>query len=211
MVLVGDIGDVDGLHVGDEAMFGADLALVRRLLPQATCIAVSAAPAHTRAIYGVDAVARSEAVHVARDADLLVVTGGGNLNSSFPELLGERVELARATAGGGGAVVLLGQMLGPALRATDADRVRELLTLSTFVGVRDSASHALARQLGAADERCVEQLDDAWEVGADVEPRSALDLTDGSYTVVTLHPDRAVPRRAARSTRSPTSSTTWCG
>src|SRR6185295_6203048 len=89
VVLIGDIGGASTFHVGDEAMFDADLDLVRRLLPRARCTAVSADPASTASTFGIDAVPRPSAdalrataargqpaIAAASDANLLVVTGG---------------------------------------------------------------------------------------------------------------------------------------
>ncbi len=192
VVLIGDIGGAETFHVGDEAMFAADLALVRRLLPDAQHLAVSADPEFTTRAYEVDAVTQAEAGDVAAGADLLVVTGGGNLNSSFPAHISARLDLARTVFRSGGHVVLLGQMLGPSLDSRGAEQLRELLGLAAFVGVRDPASAHLARRLGVEVGRLVEQPDDAWEVGADVDHRPALDLDAESYVVVTLHPHAAL-------------------
>jgi polysaccharide pyruvyl transferase WcaK-like protein len=209
VVLVGDIGGASTLHVGDEAMFEADLGLIRRLLPRARCTAVSADPAFTSAAFGIEAVARpsplglrdaapkdSPALAAAAEADLLVVTGGGNLNSAFPTLITERLALARATADGGGAVVVLGQTVGPALTPADAERVVELFDLATFFGMRDQGSMAVARTLGVGESALVEQLDDAWAMDA-ASPHGRAPLPDGPVIAVTLHPDpRVVPPRA---------------
>ena len=64
VTLLADIGGPDTLHAGDEAMFAADLDLVRRLVPEARCVAVSADPAATSAWYGVDAVPRLSSAEV---------------------------------------------------------------------------------------------------------------------------------------------------
>ena len=214
MLLVGDIGGPSTLHVGDEAMFEADLDLVRRLVPKADCTAVSADPEHTASRYGIDAVPRlppgtvrepthieadgPPAIRAAAEADLLVVTGGGNLNSSFPTMIAERLELARTTARNGGVIVLLGQMLGPGLTPGGAEKVGELLDLATFVGVRDPTSLDVARKLGVDASKVVEQLDDAWAMEGTVPTGVGVDL-DRPFIAVTMHADaRVVPPAAIR-------------
>jgi polysaccharide pyruvyl transferase WcaK-like protein len=210
VVLVGDVGGASTYHVGDEAMFEADLALVRRLLPRARCIAVSADPESTAATFGIEAVLhlsaadardprRAEvppAIAAAAGADLLVVTGGGNLNSSFPTLIAERLALARATAEAGGAVAVLGQTIGPALTSKDAERVAELLGLACYVGLRDEASAAVARDLGIDESKVFDQLDDAWTMNGSPSAGVAADLQH-PVIAMTLHPDpRVVAPRA---------------
>ena len=173
-------------------MFEADLALVRRLLPEASCVAVSADPQRTAEIYAVESVDHADAPTAVGDADLLVVTGGGNLNSLFPKLLEQRLDLARRTTERGGAVVLLGQMLGPAVTPSARDELRKLLARAAFIGARDSGSAALARELGVTDDRLFEQLDDAWAVGAETDHRSVLDVDDSSFLTLTLVPDARI-------------------
>jgi polysaccharide pyruvyl transferase WcaK-like protein len=212
VVLIGDIGGAATYHVGDEAMFEADLDLVRRILPTAQCTALSSDPSFTASTFGIDVLPRLSppevrelprahvppALAAAADADLLVLTGGGNLNSSFPLLIAERLALARATARAGGAVAVLGQTLGPALTPADAARVSELLGLACYVGLRDATSVAVARELGIDASVVVEQLDDAWAMD-EVPAARAPEGMERPVIALTLHPDpRIAPPRAIR-------------
>jgi len=106
VTFVGDIGGVRTLHVGDEAMFAADLELVRRLVPRARYVAVSADPGTTSSWYRVAAVPRLSTVELralgaARDADLLFITGGGNLNAAFPMMIHEYLAQAAQSSSAG--------------------------------------------------------------------------------------------------------------
>ena len=196
VTFVGDIGGVRTLHVGDEAMFAADLELVRRLVPRARYVAVSADPGTTSSWYRVAAVPRLSTVELralgaARDADLLFITGGGNLNAAFPMMIHEYLAMARATAGSGGTIVVSGQTIGPALAPGDAERVGELLDLASFVGVRDPTSRDVALKLGLDPTKLVEQLDDAWRLEGTLPTGTGIDL-NRPFIAVTIHPDALV-------------------
>ena len=120
IVAIGDIGVVDGMiHIGDEAMFGAMTDAVRsRGLVGVT--GISSNPDESAARYGTDAVAplgfggdraaneerltgildsddeRAVAVRNAvRDADGVVIAGGGNMTSLWPQHVYERAALGR--------------------------------------------------------------------------------------------------------------------
>lgn len=68
-LVVGDIGGAAQFHVGDEAMFAANLQLLQRLCPQAQRVAVSRDPAFTAATYGIAAVPRLGFADCANEAE----------------------------------------------------------------------------------------------------------------------------------------------
>ena len=96
-------------------------------------------------------------------ADGVVIAGGGNLASTWPLHVYERAALVGVAGRLDRAVVVSGQTLGPDLRGRDRELVAELLAASRLVRVRESASHALAKDLGV-DARL--GVDDASFVGA---------------------------------------------
>lgn len=192
-LVVGDIGGAAQFHVGDEAMFAANLQLLQRLCPQAQRIAVSRDPAFTAATYGIAAVPRlgfadcadeaerevllaqlcaashahwtqrrPAAMEALRNAqDGLLISGGGNLRSTWPAFLYERLALARHAQRLGAPVVVLGQTLGPELTDRHRAMLAELLAMATWVGVREQPSYQLALALGVDASRLSLQLDDA--------------------------------------------------
>lgn len=95
-------------------------------------------------------------------AEAVIVSGGGNLDSAWTRLLLERAALVGAARAAGRPVVAVGQTLGPRLEPLDRSTLRALLADLDALGVRESGSFALARDLGVAPERLHLQLDDAW-------------------------------------------------
>ncbi len=82
-------------------------------------------------------------------ADGVLIAGGGNLASTWPLHVYERAALAGIAARKGRPLVVSGQTLGPDLHGRDRELVAELLRSARLVGVRESASHRLASDLGA--------------------------------------------------------------
>ena len=94
-------------------------------------------------------------------ADGLLVSGGGNLSSTWPDLLYERVALLRLARMFGKPSVVVGQTIGPRLADDEYRLLTEELPSARFVGVRERPSVALALKLGVATERVWYQNDDA--------------------------------------------------
>lgn len=213
LLFLADIGGPATWHVGDEAMLEANLALFRRLLPDAVFAVASADPAASGARLNVAAVARLDpgdvrcraealdrlramsdaaiagaaappAMQALLQADGLVISGGGNLCSTWPGHILERLAMARLAAAAGRPVCILGQTIGPWLDAEDRPLVAELLRLACWVGVREAASYALARELGVAPARLHLQADDA---AALVPPIAAM-RGGPPVILITLHP-----------------------
>ncbi len=195
VVAIGDIGVVDGMmHIGDEAMFEQflDQARTRGF---SEVVAISANPAETAARYGVTSVPRlgltgTPAQMIARgelilagevepldpalptidaitSASRVVVTGAGNLASTWPVHIIERWIISQLAERAGVPFVITGQTLGPALSATDAFLLSELLESAQLVGVREGASFRLADTLGVDPERLQQTVDDASFLGLD--------------------------------------------
>lgn len=99
------------------------------------------------------------------ESDGVVVAGGGNLASTWPMHVFERVTLAAVAGALGKPFVITGQTLGPALSGDDRDLVATMLAAARLVGVREGASFALAQKLGVDDARLARNVDDASFLG----------------------------------------------
>jgi len=191
LVVIADIGGATTRHIGDEAMLEANLAALRTLIPGVAFTVVSRDPEWAAARYGVDAVntfgfssepsasAEREAmldhllaepaigapaheiVEAVASADGVIISGGGNISSSWPHLLYERVALLYLARSFGKPAVLVGQTIGPNLGADERRLVAAALASAGFVGVREIPSLALALELGIPREHLWYQCDDA--------------------------------------------------
>lgn len=222
VVIIGDIAGSSKFHVGDEAMFEANVLMLRRLLPAASFTAVSLDPLASAARYGCDAVPRldltgaidqrsaemqrinawmalarhpqqlPQSLRAVAEADLLVISGGGNLSSSWPRHILERLALARLARELGIPLIVLGQTLGPNLSPEDAQCVAEVLCSACWVGLREASSVALALSLGVSLERINYQADDAIGLQAssvsDPWPAVPTGQEPGPRLALTLHP-----------------------
>ncbi|MGC5224804.1 polysaccharide pyruvyl transferase family protein [Micromonospora sp. DT81.3] len=87
-------------------------------------------------------------ISAVASADGVVVAGGGNLASTWPLHVYERAALAGIAERLGRAFVITGQTFGPRLEGRDRELVGGMLRSAALVGVRESASRALAAELG---------------------------------------------------------------
>lgn len=175
-LVIGDVGVLDGMfHVGDEAMF--EVACRELASRGIGAIGVSANPTESAERYGIAAVPRlgfrglDRAAAAARastllDGDLapddparatlaalresagLVIAGGGNLASRWPEHIVERATLAELARRAGLPVVVSGQTLGPDLDDGDEDVVRALCAGAAATRMREPDSLARVRGWG---------------------------------------------------------------
>ena len=213
VVAIGDIGVVDGMmHIGDEAMFEQflDQARARGF---SEVVAISSNPLETATRYGISSIARlglvgdraamverADAILESRltpgdpaldvigsiaGASRVVVTGAGNLASTWPVHIIERWVIAQLAARAGVPFVITGQTLGPALTATDAFLLSELLESAALVGVRESSSFRLAHTLGVAEDRLQQTVDDASFLALD-GASSSLTPAEPPYCLVSL-------------------------
>ncbi|SJN13372.1 glycosyl transferase [Leucobacter sp. 7(1)] len=100
-------------------------------------------------------------VAAVKNADAVVVAGGGNLNSSGSQHIFERVALKRIAEAVGVPLFISSQTVGPLLVPEDRPMVRELLSYATAFGARERATAALMREIGAGIGNVVQTLDDA--------------------------------------------------
>lgn len=126
-----------------------------------------------------------DVIHAVAEADAVVISGGGNLNSSWPEHIYERVAVAQLAGMFNKRHVVTGQTLGPHLTARNGEHVGKLLTSAALVGTRDAASYDVAQRLGVLPDRLVRVVDDAAYLRT-IDP--ALQLPDGPYIAATFAP-----------------------
>jgi polysaccharide pyruvyl transferase WcaK-like protein len=218
--LVGDIGGAESYHAGDEAMLESNVHLWRTIAPDTVLQAVSADPAFTTRAYGIAAVPRlgfedctteaareellaqlshihwtgrsPEAFGALVDAsDGLVISGGGNLRSTWPACIYERLALCRRAVSNGAPVILLGQTLGPELSQRHREMVAEILRAACWIGVREIPSLELALELGAPPHRLSCQIDDASDLGREAAgsaPSLLPFAASEPWIAVTFHP-----------------------
>lgn len=189
--MIGDIGHRARFHVGDEAMFEAVTAdgewiavsadpahtTERTGLPAVPGLgfpagddAGEAREQRLRALLDCalpagDAAGRTLAALERSRA--LLVAGGGNLRSQWPELLYERVALIELAARRGLPVVVSGQTIGPELSERERELLSGALRRAALVGVREADSYELALELGVDPRRLTRQLDDAMFLAGD--------------------------------------------
>ncbi|MGA1836240.1 polysaccharide pyruvyl transferase family protein [Herbiconiux sp. 11R-BC] len=104
-------------------------------------------------------------IDAVRAADGVLVTGGGNLASTWPLHVFERATLARVAAVTGTPFVVSGQTFGPELSGADRALVAGMLDSARLTGAREPHSAALARELGVPEARLHSGVDDASFVG----------------------------------------------
>lgn len=104
----------------------------------------------------------AETARALAEADALLISGGGNLNASWPEQLYERVLLLGMAQRLDVTAVVTGQTLGPHLQPSQREALRRALFRLPFVGVRETYSRVVGHLLGVAAEHLVYHLDDAF-------------------------------------------------
>jgi polysaccharide pyruvyl transferase WcaK-like protein len=200
LLIIADVG-AEPFHLGDEAMLEANLEALRRHDPavQVTVVGRSAAEIEER--FRVAALAAPcgttladaqlpGAIAAALDeADGLFLSGGGNLCSSWPELLRQRVFLMREAQRRGLPIVTGGQTIGPELAPVERSTLAEVLANAAHVGVRELPSAALALQMGVPPQRLSYQPDDTFFFAG--RPPAAEELPacpDEPFLAITLDP-----------------------
>ena len=190
LLVIADVGGEHERHIGDEAMLLANLAALRALIGHVAFTIVSRDPVWVTQRYDADSVPlfgfpdepsahterasllahlldatigkkRHKTVDAVASADAVIVSGGGNLSSTWPHLLYERTTLLQLARHFGKPSVVLGQTIGPRLEADQRRLLSATLPYARFVGVRDLPSAALAVDLGVPHQQIWYQCDDA--------------------------------------------------
>ncbi len=173
LVIVADVGG-EPFHVGDEAMLAANLEALRRRDPAVSVTVIGRSAVGVAERFGVAALAAPSGTTLETErlpkaiakvldaAGGLFLSGGGNLSSSWPELLRQRILLLREARRRGLPIVTGGQTIGPELAAVERSALAEVLASAKLVGVRELPSAALALQMGVPPDRLSYQPDDAF-------------------------------------------------
>ncbi len=177
LVIVADVG-TEPFHVGDEAMLVANVGALRRHNPEVRVTVIG------REVRG-EARGPSAAA-VLEGADGLFVSGGGNLSSSWPELLHQRIRWIGEARRRGLPVVTGGQTIGPKLNPADRSALAEALAGVDLLGVRELPSAALALQMGTHADRLSYQPDDAFFLAG--HSPAGRSCPDEPFLLVTLDP-----------------------
>lgn len=111
-----------------------------------------------------------QVVEAVREADGVLVAGGGNMASLWPMHVYERNTLGLIARRFGKPLVVSGQTIGPVLEGEDRELVTELLDAAALVGLREGASLELVRTLGVDPAKTVGTVDDASFLGFDAAP-----------------------------------------
>lgn len=214
VVLIGDIGWRFLYHLGDEAMTEAAIDMLRaRGVEDITLVAAQPdvaekfyrLPSVTRvgfrsgwtrermddALAGVTRrLAQGEheqgTIYAAiRDCDVVIIAGGGNMNSQDYHLLYERLAATRIAAHYGKPLYVTSQTVGPVLTPQDQGHVAEIVDYARVFGAREETTAALMRSLAADPTRVRDTHDDAIVLTSDEASRAAAkELTGGRPFVV---------------------------
>jgi polysaccharide pyruvyl transferase WcaK-like protein len=209
VLLIADVGGEHARHIGDEAMLEANLDSLRRMFPEASFTILARDPEWAGRRFGVIAVPsfafprdpaasaerrsilasllesseQHETIHAVANTDAVIVSGGGNLSSSWPDLLYERAALLQIAHRFGKPSVVLGQTIGPHLGEDERRVIGASLQHARFIGVRELPSAMLALGLGIPHQRLWYQFDDALRVD---EPVAI--VRDEATIAVTIDP-----------------------
>ncbi|NLO04505.1 MAG: polysaccharide pyruvyl transferase CsaB, partial [candidate division WS1 bacterium] len=187
-------------NAGDEAVLSATLTEIRRRLPEAEPVVLSADPQATRRQHEVAALPRwpfGSLREAVRSADLLVSGGGSLLQNATSSrsliyyLL--TLELARRA---NVPYMIHGQGLGPLNGLLSRRATGRVLRNARAITLRDEASMALAADLGAPEERLTLTADSA----VLLEPVSDAEV-DAILAEAGLMPDRPVVGMVVREWR----------
>lgn len=192
-------------------MLEANLQALRRLIPHLTVAVMSCDPSWVAARYGVEGVPlfgfprdpgaeaeresllarlleaaqvdeRNATISAVASAGAIVVSGGGNLSSTWPDLFYERVALLKLAHHFGKPAAVLGQTIGPRIESGMQRLLAEALAHAGHVGVREIPSALLAAGLGIRPGRIWYQCDDA------ILPRDAAASPHAPAIAVTIDP-----------------------
>lgn len=212
VVIVGDIGWRYLYHLGDEAMTEAAIDMLReRGIDDITLVAgqpeVSEAfyklPCVTRVGFRSNWTRRGMDGHLSRvadtlaaeiepgtifeairDCDVVLIAGGGNMNSNDYHLLYERVATKRIAEHFGKPLYVTSQTVGPTLTDGDRELVMEIADYARAFGAREATTAKLMRTGAARPELVFETLDDATTLTSDKAAHKAVDELTGNRPFV---------------------------
>ena len=185
IVVLADVGGEE-FHLGDQAMLDANLAMLAEQLPESEVTVLGRAST------------LDEVRHAASRADAVFVSGGGNLSSTWPHLLDQRIAVIESAAAAGVPVVTGGQTIGPVIDEPRRSRLADALSTVAVLGVREEPSARLALELGVPADRLARQVDDAfWLEGVEPDDPELQRLAAEGFVCVTLDGSYADARARA--------------
>lgn len=117
-------------------------------------------------------------------SDGVLISGGGNLSSTWPQHIFERVAVIQIARTLGKRIAVSGQTIGPNLSAAHLGLIREALPGADFVCARELDTFERSLQLGVPAERLEYHVDDAMHLPAEAI-EAAFDPRP--FAAVTLH------------------------
>ncbi|MFJ2031986.1 polysaccharide pyruvyl transferase family protein [Streptosporangium sp. NPDC087985] len=148
---IGLLGSYGGRNVGDEAILTSILSSIRQGRPDASTTVFSRCPDHTRIhhgnieVVGWEGVSRESASQIMSRLDMLILGGGGILYDTEARRYLRLVRLAQEQ---NVPVFTYAVGAGPLSDRVDCMMVRETLTSSTVVTVRDEESRLVLEEAG---------------------------------------------------------------
>ena len=116
----------------------------------------------------------------------VLISGGGNMSSTWPQHLFERVALIQIAHILGKPVAVSGQTIGPNLDAAHEALLARVLPMATLLGTRELDSMQRALSLGFSPDKLEYQVDDTVHMASEMPQDSAENFSQ-PYAVVTLH------------------------
>lgn len=125
-------------------------------------------------------------VEVVYSADAVLISGGGNLSSTWPQHLFERTALVQIAHILGKPIAISGQTIGPNLDLEHALLLARVLPTVGLLGARELDTMQLALGLGVHPDTVTYQVDDAMHMPSEA-PEGGEDSLKQPYIAVTLH------------------------
>lgn len=118
-------------------------------------------------------------------SDGVLISGGGNLSSTWPQHIFERVAVIQIARILGKRIAVSGQTIGPNLSVAHLELIRDTLPSVDFLGARELDTFERSLQLGLPVGRLEYHVDDAMHLpGEPYEPAANLSQP---FVAVTLH------------------------
>ena len=192
LVILADVG-AEPFHVGDEAMLVANLEGLRRLDPEVRVTVIGRKEI---------ALGEREIAAILAGAGGLFLSGGGNLSSTWPDLVRQRVLWMREARRRRIPIVTGGQTIGPDLTSTGRAALAETLAGIELLGARERPSAALALELGVPAERlCYQPDDEFFLAGHPPARRRDIPELDEPFLAITLDLSFGLPGSLAALSR----------
>lgn len=126
------------------------------------------------------------AIAAIRSADAIIISGGGNLNSQWPNLMFERLAVSELASEFGIDLVLSSQSIGPRVDHPHQGPLARILSIARVVGVRERGSLATLSRLGLSSGNIIHTPDDASALFFDAETGPTSLFPSGDFVAATF-------------------------